>query len=54
MKFVSNDEGVFTGYRRGKERFTSTNLYLLNLKTEEIKQITNSDTEKEVKSTAYK
>jgi len=52
MSFIANDEIIFSGYRSGED-FNSTNLYLLNLKSKKIIQITNSDTRKEIKSTNY-
>jgi Tol biopolymer transport system component len=53
MKFVGNDEIAFTGFRKGGNHFESTNLYLLNLQTEKIEQITFSNTPKEIKSASY-
>ena len=53
MRFVGNDEIIFAGYKKGGDHYKSTNLYLLNLKSEKIEQITNSDSPKEIKSACY-
>jgi hypothetical protein len=53
MNFVGNDEIIFAGFKKGGNHFEETNLYILDLKTEKIKQITNTNTPKEIKSTDY-
>lgn len=52
MYFISNNEIIFAGNKKGSD-YNYTNLYILNIVTNEIKQITNSDTHKEIKSTCY-
>ena len=52
IHFISNNEIIFSGYQKGKEN-NSTNLYILDLKSNKTRQITNSNTEKEIKSTCY-
>ncbi|GEM_PF-4038313 len=53
MNFVGNDEIIFAGFKKGGNHFEETNLYILNLETEKIEQITNTNTPKEIKSTDY-
>ncbi|HSW56163.1 MAG TPA: hypothetical protein VLH59_13850 [Ignavibacteriaceae bacterium] len=53
MRFVGKDELIFAGFKKGKDPYESTNLYLLHLVTNKIERITNSKTVKEIKSTIY-
>lgn len=53
MNFVGNDEIIFTGFKKGGNHFEETDLYILNLNTEKIEQITNTKSLKEIKSTSY-
>ena len=40
MQFVDNDDIVFEAFKKGENHYNSTNLYILNLKTKNIEQIT--------------
>jgi hypothetical protein len=53
MRFIGKDEIIFAGFKKGEDRYESTNIYLLNLITDKIDQITNTKTMKEIKSTIY-
>ncbi|MBK7980257.1 MAG: hypothetical protein IPK06_09745 [Ignavibacteriae bacterium] len=53
IRFIGEDEIIFSGYKKGTDRFETTNLYLLNLNTNKIEQITNTKSVKELKSVYY-
>ena len=52
MLFIDSNEIIFSGYTKDGN-YASTNLYLLILDSKTIIQLTNSNSEKEIKSTSY-
>ena len=51
MQFIGENEIIFTGVKEIDDIYVYKNLYLLNLKSNKIKQITFSNSVQEIEST---
>lgn len=52
LDFISDREIIFSAYKTNED-FSKTDLFIYNWESNEIKQITNSNSQKEIKSTFY-
>ncbi len=52
INFISDTEIIFSAFKKNED-LSKTNLYILNWENNEIKQLTNSNSQKEIKSSFY-